>query len=161
MSRVACGVTSRAERPVPPVVSTRSAAPVSARRLRFQAMSSRSSGRIVCSTTTAPASRRSTPSTTAGPLLSARSPWYDRSEIVRIATRTAPSAADLAHVAGMQGQRRLVHADEHGVALFLDRGRARHEGAQLLVARSRAHRLQEIHVRVPEEAALEEPVLGE
>ena len=86
-SRVASGVTSRGERPVPPVVRTRSA-PLSASSRSAAASASRSSGRQDEATISTGARRRRTAAATAGPERSSRSPRNERSETVTTATRS-------------------------------------------------------------------------
>src|SRR5258705_7232428 len=84
-ARVASGVTSRGVRPVPPVVRTRSARSASAQAARAAAI------RTVSSGTRARAARMKSCSAAqaamASPEVSARSPRWPASEMVRIARR--------------------------------------------------------------------------
>ena len=82
-ARVASGVTSRGEKPVPPVVTTRAAPVWSARRTRAASMSG-------CSSGTTPVSRMEYPASssrehTSGPASSGRWPRKLRSLTVRTA----------------------------------------------------------------------------
>jgi len=83
--RVASGVTSRGPRPVPPEVNTASQSPVSVHVISRFRIRSNSSGRISSAFTCHPwDSRRSR---MAGPDLSSRFPWLDRSLKTRIFAR--------------------------------------------------------------------------